>query len=183
MKRHWEKLFPIWKIVSFFILISCSNESVKKIELQENIPDEIADSVYVVSTKGNKVEYEMTAKQMQKFYDKKLTIADSIFVTFFDETGNIKSTLYSDKAEVDDVKNTITGVGNVVIKSDNGTMKAPKAILDRNTNQIFAFEGVTLIRNDNILRGKSMKSDINLDRAEIIEVSAEGTIEDEEIDF
>ncbi len=184
MKKLWKNSSLIWKVSSFLILLSCTPpKQSKQTGLNGQIPDEQADSVYVISTTGNTIDYEMTAKFMYKFYDKKLTLADSVFITFFYEDGSIKSTFYSDKAEMDEVENKLVGVGNIIITSENGVMKAPRVVLDRNTNQLFASDGVTLIRSNNVLKGEQMRSDLNLDRAEIIKVSAEGELENEDFDF
>ena len=179
-----KNLSIIWKVCSLLFIISINiyTQNIQDVNNFE-IPDEQADSVHIISTTGNKVDYEMTAKYMYKYYDKKLTIADSVFVTFFYEDGSVKSTLYSDNAEMDELDNTITGIGNVVVKSENGTMKAPRVVMNRNTNQLFASEGVILIRSTNTLYGQQMRSDLNLDRAEIIKVSAEGKLQNEDIDF
>jgi len=166
------------------LILSCSpKDEVQVMPIEGKIPDEEADSIMVVATTNDRIDYEMTAVHMYKYYDTKQTFVDTVFVTFFNEDGTIKSTLRSDKAEVDDAANTITGIGNVVVVSDNGTMKAPYAILNRNTEQILAQKGVTMIRGENTLYGEEMTSDMRLDRVEITKVSAEGTLEDEELDW
>jgi len=95
----------------------------------------------------------------------------------------VKSTLKCDKAEVDDAKNTLTGIGDVVVVSENGTMKAPFMILERNTNTLFAKKGVTLIRENNVLFGEEMESNLDLDRVEIIKVSAQGKLNEDEVNW
>lgn len=169
-------------ILSF--LFSCSPQEEEQImPIAGKIPDEEADSIMVVATTNDRLDYEMTAVHMYKYYDTKQTFVDTVFVTFYNDDGTVKSTLRANKAEMDDAANTITGIGNVVVISDNGTMKAPYAVLNKNTEQIFAQKGVTIIRGENTLYGEEMVSDMRLDRVEITKVSAEGKLTDEEIDW
>lgn len=167
-----------------FLLLSCSPQQEEQyLPIEGKIPDEEADSLLVVVTNKDKLEYEMTAVHMYKYYDTKQTFADTVFVTFYNDEGSVESTLRCDKAEVDDAENLITALGNVVVESENGIMKAPKAVLNRNTEKIFAEDGVTLIRNDNVLYGEEMESDMKLEIAEFRQVSAEGTLENEEFNW
>ena len=129
------------------------------------------------------IDYELEATHIDRFYKKKLTLADSIFITTFNPDGSIKSTLSSDKAEMDEAKNILTAIDNVIVKSENGIMKTPFLIWNKNTDEFYAKNGVTLIREDNVLQGQEMKTDGNLERIEIIKVSAEGKIDESEIDW
>jgi len=151
--------------------------------IEGQIPDEQADSIRVIATTDSIIDYEMTAVHLYKYYETKQTFADTVFVKFFKHDGTIETTLKCDRAEVDDAKNTITGIGNVVVISENGTMKAPYAELNRNTEQIIASQGVQLIRDENILYGEEMVSDMKLDVVEITRVSGEGKLNDEDLDL
>jgi LPS export ABC transporter protein LptC len=174
----------ILSLISLFLLISCNEkEETSDLPISGKIPDEMADSVRVISTNKNIIEYELTAVHFYKYYSTKQTFADTVFVTFFNADGSIKSTLKCNKAEVDDVKNTLTGIGDVVVVSDKGTMRAPVMILDRNSNTLYAKNGVILQRESNTIVGEEMKSNLDLDRVEITKVSAEGKLNEEEINW
>jgi len=183
------KLFPnlshIWIAFNLILLLfSCTQEEVQeKIFIDERIPDEIADSVFITSIDKNELEYELYAIQIEKFYNTGETFADTVFVKTYDESGNIKSTLYCDRAKLDETVNKLEGTGNVVVESENGILKTNYIIWDRNSNKIFAKKGVTLLRGDNILYGQEMETDIYLNRIEIIKVSAEGKVDEQEINW
>ncbi|MDO9577446.1 MAG: LPS export ABC transporter periplasmic protein LptC [Candidatus Cloacimonadales bacterium] len=179
-----SKFLKCFVLLIFVSILSCTSQDEEQImPIEGKIPDEEADSIMVVATTNDRLDYEMTAVHMYKYYDTKQTFVDTVFVTFYNDDGTVKSTLRSDKAEMDDAANTITGIGNVVVISDNGTMKAPYAVLNKNTEQIFAQKGVTMIRGENTLYGEEMVSDMRLDRVEITKVSAEGKLDNEEIDW
>jgi len=188
MKKFWKNLFNILKIVNIllflFLLSACNHkEEIIEPQIQGQIPDEESDSVKIVSINQNFIEQEITAIHIDRYSKLKKIIADTVFVTNYKEDGSIKSTLYCDKANIDDAKNIFTGIGNVIVTSKNGIMKTPYLIWNRNTNGLHAKNGVTLIREDNILYGKEMETNTNLDKIKIIKVSAEGIINEENIDW
>lgn len=184
MKIVCRSFLIILSLSSLLFLISCiEKDNASNMPISGTIPDEQADSIRIISTSKNVIDYELTAVHFYKYYSTKQTFADTVFVTFFNENGSIKSTLKCNKAEVNDAKNTLTGIGNVIVISENGTLKAPLIILDRNTNILYAKNGVTLIREDNVLIGEEMESNLDLDRVEITKVSAEGKLNEDEINW
>ncbi len=184
MKIVYKSFLIILSLCSLLFLISCTEkDAASNMPISGEIPDEQADSIRIISTTKNVIDYELTAVHFYKYYSTKQTFADTVFVTFFNEDGSVKSTLKCNKAEVNDAKNTLTGIGDVIVISENGTLKAPLIILDRNTNILYAKNGVTLIREDNVLIGEEMESNLDLDRVEITKVSAEGKLNEDEINW
>lgn len=184
MKIVYKSFLITLSLCNLLFLISCTEKDVaSNMPISGTIPDEQADSIRIISTTKNVIDYELTAVHFYKYYSTKQTFADTVFVTFFNEDGSMKSTLKCNKAEVNDAKNTLTGIGDVIVISENGTLKAPLIILDRNTNILYAKNGVTLIREDNVLIGEEMESNLDLDRVEITKVSAEGKLNEDEINW
>ena len=184
MKQVCRNFLIVLFLSNLFFLISCmGNDEASNMPISGKMPDEQADSIKIISTTKDVTDYELTAVHYYKYYSTKQTFADTVFVTFFNVDGSVKSTLKCNQAEVDDAKNTLTGIGDVVVVSENGTMKAPLMVLDRNTNILFAKNGVILIREDNVLKGEEMESNLDLDRVEITKVSAEGKINEDEVSW
>ena len=184
MKKVCRNFLIILSLTSLIFLFSCTgNEEDYDMPISGKMPDEQADSIRIISTTKDVIDYELTAVHFYKYYSTKQTFADTVFVTFFNVDGSVKSTLKCNKAEVNDAKNTLTGIGDVVVVSENGTMKAPLIVLDRNSNTLYAKNGVILIREDNVLKGEEMKSDLDLDRVEITKVSAEGKLNEDEVNW
>jgi len=183
MKRVYRNFLIILSLSSLFLISCTGDDEASNLPISGKIPDEQADSVRVISTSNNVIDYELTAVHFYKYYNTKQTFADTVFVTFFNVDGSVKSTLKCNEAEVNDARNTLTGIGDVVVVSENGTMKAPYMILDRNTNTLFAKKGVTLIREDNILIGEEMESNLDLNRVEITKVSAKGKLNEDEVNW
>ena len=190
MKKLWQissSILKILSIVFIVFLISCS-QTEEDLFSQKNdeMPDQQSDYVTIITTNKEIIEQEITAVHIDRYTKKKLTIADTVLVKNFTPEGELQSTIYCDKAEIDDVKNILTGMGNVVVtdeNGDNGILKTPYLIWNRNNDEILAKDGVTLIRKESVLHGLEMVTDINLEKVKIIKVSAEGKIDDEKIDW
>ncbi|MDP8203156.1 MAG: LPS export ABC transporter periplasmic protein LptC [Candidatus Tenebribacter mawsonii] len=184
MKKVYKSFLIILGLSSILFIFSCAKQDeVTEMPISGKIPDEQADSIKVLSTSNNVIDYELTAVHYYKYYSTKQTFADTVYVTFFNTDGSVKSTLKCNKAEVNDANNSLTGIGDVVVVSDNGIMKAPLMVLDRNSNTLYAKQGVSLQRENNLLIGEEMESNLDLDRVEITKVSAQGKLEDEKINW
>ena len=184
MKSVYKDFLIILSLSSLLFLSSCTgNDEASNMPISGKIPDEQADSIKIISTNKDVIDYELTAVHFYKYYSTKQTFADTVFVTFFNIDSSVKSTLKCNKAELDDTKNTLTGIGDVVVVSENGTMKAPLIVLNRNTNTLYARNGVILIRGDNVLTGEEMESNLDLDSVEITKVSAQGKLNEDEINW
>lgn len=182
MKSVCRSFLQYLSLSSIIIIVACTEKDVaSNMPISGQIPDEQADSIKIISTSNDMIDYELTAVRFYKYYDTKQTFADTVFVTFYNEDGSVKSTLKCNKAEVDDVENSLTGIGDVVVVSDNGIMKAPLMVLDRNSNTLYAKKGVSLQRENNLLIGEEMESNLDLERVEIMKVSAQGKIDNENI--
>ena len=187
MKKLWQLSSSIWKILSIVFIVfsfSCSQTEENLFSKKnDEIPDQQSDYVTIITTNSDIIEQEITAVHIDRYTKKKLTLADTIFVKNFTPEGELQSTISCDKAEIDDVKNILTGIGNVVVTSDNGILKTPYLIWNRYNDEIYAKDGVTLIRKESVLNGMEMITDINLEKIKIIKVTAEGKIDAEEIDW
>ncbi|MBN1326988.1 MAG: LPS export ABC transporter periplasmic protein LptC [Candidatus Cloacimonetes bacterium] len=177
----------IWKILSLLLLISlsaCQSELPPSDDPEEfDLPDEQADSVRIVATKGNKTDYILIARHVDKYYDKKYITAQDVTVETFNPDGSIRSVLTCDHAEMDEIKNLLIANGNVVITSDNGVLRTPDLFWNRNNDEIRALNGVELERDENTLWGEAMRTDIELNQIEIVKVSALGKIDEEDFDW
>ena len=184
MKKLSRNSLIILILISLFFLISCSFDESDFSDLSmKNLPDEISDSVRIVATNFNKTDYILDAVHIERFYDSKITKADTIFVQTFDINGQLKSTLYSDKADMDEISNILVAESNVKIESDNGTLLTQYLTWDRSTDKIYAKGKVTIIRNENVLKGYELYTDINLDKLDLINVTAEGKLDNESLNW
>ncbi len=181
MKKLSKNLLIFLSLVSVLSYTSCKrSEDLKFEKIDGDYPDRMADSLLIVSTEGNITKYEMFTVHMDSYSDKKLTLADTVQIKVFDKKGDIQTILTCNEARIDDVKNTFTGTGNVIVTSDNGVLETDYLKWFRTTDELIAKDGVKLTRGENTLWGEEMKTDINLDRIEITKVSAKGKIDEDD---
>lgn len=187
MKIHWQNSCSIWQVTSLILLLlvlGCQQkEPTPEPAAEIGLPDEQAENVRLIAYNGEQIEYEMTARKVDKYYSRNQTLADSVTVLTYNPDSSLKSKLVCDNAIVDDARNLLTASGQVVITSENGILQTPYLVWNRNTDKILATSGVTIIRDENILKGQELKTDIKLENIEISQVSATGRIDAEDIDW
>jgi LPS export ABC transporter protein LptC len=185
---YWQNSSSIWKVLIFSILIlmlcGCEEEAMPEmLSSSKNIPDEQSDSVKVITMNGEIISMEMHARHIDRYYKRKETLIDSLYLQNFNEDGSLKSTLTCKNAIINETRNEITCIGDVVVISDNGRLEAPKLVWDRDSNKVQAEEGVTLLRGDDVLWGERMRTDLELNNIEIIKVSASGTVKSGNVEW
>jgi LPS export ABC transporter protein LptC len=179
MKKFYRNFWIICAVLS--LLFACGKPPAQQeYVLPQDLPDQQIDSVRIITTNNNHIEQIITAVHIDQFTDKKLTLADTVLVKNLAADSTVTSTLYCDEAEIDDTRNFMIAKGNVVVNSDNGKLLTPYLVWNRNTDEVFAQNGVTLIREKNTLRGSELKTDINLDKIKIFKVSAEGKLDEQQ---
>lgn len=179
MSRYFKNFWLICTVASF-ITVCGPRPSNQQFSAPKDLPDKQIDSVEIITTNNNVIEQIITAVHIDQFSDKKLTLADTVYVQNIDKDSTVTSTLYCDTAEIDDARNFMIAKGNVVVTSKNGTLYTPNLVWNRNNDEIYARDSVKLVREENILYGAELKTDINLDKIKIFKVSAEGKLDEEQ---
>jgi len=151
--------------------------------LQRGLPDEISQTVQVTDYKDGRVESIMLADRVERFYDRRILNAYQVKITTLGEDDSIRSVVLADTAIVDDARNIIFANGNVRLSSPNGSIQTRKLTWDRNIDDILAPEQVTLTRDQNVLRGVNLRTNSLISFAEMDNVSAEGIVDEKDIDW
>jgi len=145
---------------------------------QRVLPDEVADSVEVISMVGSFRESIMRAKYLERFYDSKITNIDTLFTETYETDGSLKYRLTCNKAEINEAKNIMTAMGKVVIISDNGVLRTEKLVWNQNSDIIITETDFVLVREDNTLRGQYLKTDLEFNNIEMKKIKGEGTLKE-----
>jgi len=151
--------------------------------LNRSLPDETSSDVSLYAYKENKIDYILTAGRIERFYDNRRLNAWQVKIVSYDERMQVKSTLLADTTYVDEARNFIQAMGNVVMDSPNGTIKTRMINWDRNIDEVYTDEKVTLIRDGKTLRGDNLRTNSMISFAELSTVSAEGTVKGDELDW
>jgi len=151
--------------------------------MEQMIPDETSFNIIITEYVGDRIDYTLDAKKIERYHDKRLIIAHGVILQDFDDLGRLNSSIRGDTITVDEARNVIFANGNVLMSSVNGNVQAPRIIWDRNVDEIIAPIDVILTRGDKILRGNNLRTDIKISFAEMNTVSAEGRIDERDFDW
>jgi LPS export ABC transporter protein LptC len=168
------------------VLIYGCGESVldqKTTSINRGLPDETSDKVSIYSYNQNRIDYILTADKIERFYNIRQLDAWNVHITTYDEKNKVKGRISADTTYVDEARNLIRAIGNVVYESPNGTIKSRIINWDRNADEIYTPEKVILIRDDKVLTGDNLRTNSAMSFAEMNTVSAEGKVKGNEINW
>ena len=172
--------------LTFFsiVLFACSNvESDKLGETREGLPDaESWNATITLTNKGSKRAI-IKSGHLEKYQQRQYILLDqNVDADFFNENEIYSSNLKSEIAEIDESKDFLIAMGNVVVVSDSGvTLYTDTLSWDNVDEKVFTDDSVVFITEQNdTLYGIGFKSDIELNNWEIMQptgVFHEGSIE------
>ena len=151
--------------------------------MDRNLPDEVSSDVRISQLDGDRIEYILEAKKIERFYDRKMLHGWDVTITSYDPAGRIRSTIKADTTIVDDARNIIYTNGNVLMKSENGSISTRRIIWDRNLDEIVAPERVVLTRDGSVLKGTNLRTNSTISFAELEAVEAEGLFDEKDLDW
>jgi LPS export ABC transporter protein LptC len=183
MRKQSSNIWTFCALVSVSLLFACQPKPVHYTKAPAGLPDEQSDSVRVVAMTGNKVDYILEADHTDRFYEKKVLYAKKVRVVQYNDKDSTYSTLTCDRAEMDEVGNILTAIGDVVIVSDNGKMRTEKLVWYRDTDSLYAEGKVMVLRGEDVLEGFELRTDINLDHVSLTNVTATGVLDAKKMDF
>ncbi len=181
MKKHFPLFLIILLSISLSFCVQEKEEKEKYEPVDNTLPQQQLDDVFTVEMNGKDTIRTIKALHMDNYPKKKLIIADTVYVTEFNDDKTIKSKLYCDKAEINQITDIYKCRGNVIVTTPNGILKTPFLIWDKKNDKIIAKNGVTLTRENNVLQGETLETDSKLTQIKITKVSAKGKLEQKDI--
>lgn len=178
-----SKSFGIILLVVMLLMLSACKESSldnKTGRLKQGQPDEISLGVKLKEYKGDQLDYTIEAERIERFTGRRLLYAYKVLLTTYDDKGLPSSSIKADSTLVDDARNLIYAMGNVFIDSPEASVSTQKMILDRNIDEITVPTPLVLVRNGDVLRGNTLRTNTSLSFAEMDKVSAEGYFDEKD---
>ncbi len=159
-------------ILSIFIF-ACNNTELNKIgETRDGLPDaESWNATITLTNKGSKRAI-IKSGHLQKYQQRQYILLDQkVDADFFNEDEIYTSNLKSEIAEIDESKDFLIAMGNVVVVSDSGvTLFTDTLSWDNVEEKVFTDDRVIFITEQNdTLYGIGFKSDIELNNWEIMQ--------------
>lgn len=188
MNKPWQHSLRIalnLLVLSLILLSGCEDNSlsIRTPVMDRNLPDETSTNVTITEFNGLSTDYILTAKRIERFYDRRILNAYGARIRAYDARKGGTSVMEADSTIVDDARNMIYAYGNVKLSSPNGSIESHRMVWDRNMDEIIAPGQVTLVRNGNTLRGEDLRTNTRIDYAEMKTVSAEGIFNEQGFDW
>ena len=160
-------------IIISFLVTACNNTEINKLgETREGLPDaESWNAIITLTNEGSKraiIKSGHLEKHQQRQY---ILLDQNVDADFFNEDEVYTSNLKSEIAEIDESKDFLIAMGNVIVVSDSGvTLFTDTLSWDNVDEKVFTDDSVVFITEQNdTLYGIGFKSDIELNNWEIMQ--------------
>jgi LPS export ABC transporter protein LptC len=166
-------LFSAMFVVAF---VGCE-EKVKPSVLSgvssSQLPSQESWNSTITFTDSGIVKAIVKAGHIYAYDNSRTTFLDSgVVVDFFDEFGKHSTVLTSVKGSVDEGSNNLEALGNVIVKSDSGTIVyTEKMFWNNQRQQIYSPEFVRIVSPKEHLQGTGFESDHSLKNYKIFKVT------------
>ena len=160
-------------IIISFLVSACNNTEINKLgETREGLPDaESWNAIITLTNQGSKRAI-IKSGHLEKYQQRQYILLDqNVDADFFNEDEVYTSNLKSEIAEIDESKDFLIAMGNVIVVSDSGvTLFTDTLSWDNVDEKVFTDDSVVFITEQNdTLYGIGFKSDIELNNWEIMQ--------------
>tara|TARA_B000000441_G_scaffold45494_1_gene29961 strand:+ start:293 stop:811 length:519 start_codon:yes stop_codon:yes gene_type:complete len=163
----------VYRYIFFvFLILGCSSTEEKKIgETREGLPDaESWNATITLTNKGAK-RAVIKSGHLEKYQQRQYILLDqNVDADFYNNQEIYTSNLKSDIAEIDEAKDFLIAMGNVIVVSDSGVTLFTDTLSWNNVDEkIFTDDSVIFItEQSDTLYGVGFKSDLELNNWEIL---------------
>jgi len=147
--------------LAFLGFFSCEESANKNTEILEyEGPFQEAEDLVMLYSETAQVKIRLTTKRLWEYENGDREFPEGIFMEFFDEKGNISSTLRADEAYFYKAENKWRGRGDVEIRSkENNQQLDTEELFWKPAEQImYTDKFVTIIDNEEIMTGTGMRA-------------------------
>lgn len=160
-------------MLAITVLFSCSNdmETVASLSQEENMPVDIAKEVKIHYSDSGKVKMALESSLMETYEGENpyVEMPDGIFVRFYDQQQEVKSTLRANYAISYEKTRIMEARHNVVVVNAKGeTLNTEHLIWDQKEQEIRSDEFVKITTDDKILSGEGLVADEQMDNYTIL---------------
>jgi len=176
-----SKLVRIGIPLVLIFLAACSKEASKDVPTSsQGSPDEIFSDFVTQESDSGKTKWKLMAPKASKFRSKGLIVLEKPKVEFFDEKGEIETTLTADNGEYYQDSQNMLAYGNVVVVSKSGdVLETDSLFWDDAKGKIKSESFVKITRGKDVLTGIGLECDYNLSSIDI-KKDVQATIIDQE---
>lgn len=167
-------LHPQYLSLLFFIFLSCSspvNNTEQNVIDDVEKPDQMSWNVDIAITRAGKLQARIKADYLEQYSEKStISLEDNVKMDFYNSEEKLTSTVFADKARINENINFLQATDNIIVESDSGvTLYTDTLTWDNQKEVIFTEDSVMITTEANdTLYGIGFQSDINMEQWKIL---------------
>ncbi len=152
-------------LVLMLFMHACSKLDESALEKEWVAPDQESWNAILTMTRNARLNARVYAGRMKQYNStSEVYIGDSMRVDFFNDLGEHTSYLKSDSGIVNEAKQNLIAIGNVVFRSDTGyVMYTNKLFWLNDSNLVYTDGDIELFSVRDTLYGTGFRSDVRLE--------------------
>ena len=160
-------------ILLIVIITNCNTPIINDNQYEElaEKPDQESWDVRITISNAGIKSADIKADYLEQFNDKGfITLENNVQIDFYNTEERHMSSLWADKAEINERTNFLQAIDNIIIKSDSGvTLYTDTLSWDNTKELIFTNDSVMITTETNdTLYGIGFESDMNMERWKIL---------------
>lgn len=146
-------------VVPFILLFSCNQSDLKEPLVYEG-PQRIVENMELYYTEENQVKVKMIAAEVHEFESGDRNFPKGIYLEFFDEEGNLESTLRANEAYYFKKEHQWRGRGKVEVKNiqKNEQLNTEELFWKPSEEKIFTDKFVTIRQQTDVIYGQGLEA-------------------------
>jgi LPS export ABC transporter protein LptC len=158
-----------WAVLVVTLALACSDKKAKETPVQANqSPDETMTEFVTQETDSGRVQWKLAAPKATRYNARNVFMLDNPKIEFFDQMGNLQTTLTAKNGEYSVLTHDMLAYGNVVATSTKGEILETDSLRYLNEkDKIVSDSHVKLTRGHDVITGIGMEADHTLDSVDI----------------
>lgn len=158
-----------WLVIMMAIGIGCSDRRTRQAPVEApRSPDETMTEFVTQETDSGRLQWTLAAPRAKRYNARNVFVLDNPRIEFFDQMGNLQTTLTAKNGEYSLVTHDMLAYGNVVATSTKGEVLETDSLRYLNEkDKIVSDSHVKLTRGRDVITGIGMEADHTLDSVDI----------------
>lgn len=158
-----------WLAILMAVALGCADKRAQETPATGNLsPDETMTEFVTQETDSGRVQWKLAAPRALRYNARNVFVLDNPKIEFFDEMGNLQTTLTAKNGEYSLATHDMLAYGNVVATSTKGEILETDSLRYLNeTDKIVSDSHVKLTRGRDVITGIGMECDHTLDSVDI----------------
>jgi LPS export ABC transporter protein LptC len=163
-------------IVIFLLISACGKEEPKAPEFPQNVPDQVMENTTITFTEEGVKSAVIQSEYLAVYEKLDLKKAKGVRVDFYDQEGNHTSVLVADSGLIQEKRQNLEALGNVVVTAEEGIRLETQSLRwDPQKRKIVTDDFVKITKRDDVITGEGLEADEELKHF-VIKKSVKGKV-------